>query len=106
MAAKNEGTEPLHRAPCKGLVHPFRAAALAVHRTECLGAEKPSVQLHPALAQRIIDALLRPGAEPVERERETCDSNFCHDILFLGRATSRLGPRQITRSFRVAGTKL
>jgi hypothetical protein len=32
------------------------------------GAEEPSVQLHPALAQRIIDALLWPGAEP-ERER-------------------------------------
>src|SRR3954451_1107350 len=65
VPAKDEGTEAVHRAVGKGLVHALRATALAEHGLECLRSEKPAVKLHPALSQRILETLFRTGSEPI-----------------------------------------
>jgi len=46
--------------------------------------EEPLMQLPAALSQRIFEALLRPGAEPVERDRKPPARAFIMlDILLV-----------------------
>jgi hypothetical protein len=39
------------------------------------------MQRHPTLAERIFEALLRPGSETVERDRKASDAHFRHNEL-------------------------
>src|SRR5262249_49952844 len=82
VAAEDEGTEPIHRAMRVALVDAIGAAVLADHRPEAPGAEEPLKQLLPALAQRVLEALLRSGAEPVEGEGKSGDAYLGHSISF------------------------
>src|ERR1700722_20333444 len=74
VAAEDEGAEPLHRAMGVGFVDPIGTAGLPEHCPEGPGAEEPLMQLEAALAERVRQALLRAGAEPIEREREARDT--------------------------------
>src|SRR5690242_711859 len=63
IAAEDESAEPVHRTVCVGLINAVRAATLTGHCPEGARPKEPPVQLPPALAERIFEALLRPRAE-------------------------------------------
>jgi hypothetical protein len=57
--------------PCDELVVDALVAALsAVHSAKAAGGDGPFVQSTAADAQRVVGALVRPGAVAVERDRE------------------------------------
>ncbi len=60
-----------------------------------LGADEPLMQLLAALAERIMEALLRPGAETVDGQRKTlANLHFGHDNLPLRAYRKRAGTAQ------------
>jgi hypothetical protein len=56
-----------------------KAFTLTDHCPEHARAEKPLVQLQPALAEGIFKALLRPCSETVERHRKASNADFRHN---------------------------
>src|ERR1700694_5735124 len=60
------------------LVDALVAALLADHATAVTGREDPLVQPRPADAERVVKALRRPSAVPVDRDREVMDAQFGH----------------------------
>src|SRR5260221_2012202 len=60
------------------LVDALVAALLADHATAVTGRKDPLVQLRPADADRVVKALRRPRAVPVDRDREVMDAQFLH----------------------------
>src|SRR6185437_2991722 len=74
VAAKDEGTEAIHGAVCVRLIDAVRAAAATGHFPKEARAEQPLVQLVPALAERILQGLLRPCAETIERDRKASNA--------------------------------
>ena len=69
-----------------------RAAVLAEHLLEGAGRDEPVVQRLAADAERILEALVRPGAVAVERDRECVNTDFAHARKldgFLERASAR-----------------
>src|SRR5271155_4859966 len=50
VPAKDEGSEAVHRAAGKVLVHALRATAFAEHGLERLRSEEPAVELGPTLS--------------------------------------------------------
>jgi hypothetical protein len=56
------------------VVDAWRAALFAQHLPAVAGVEDPFVQARAAHPQRVVDVLVRPGGEPVERQREVVDS--------------------------------
>src|SRR2546421_10007981 len=60
------------------LVDALLAALLADHETAVMGREDPLVQPLPAGAERVVKALRRPRAVPVDRDREVMDAQFRH----------------------------
>src|ERR1700693_1506301 len=78
VPAKDEGTEAVHRAVGKGLVHALRATALAEHGLERLRSEKPAVELRPALSQRILKTLFLARSEPMQGHRKPRYSDTSH----------------------------
>jgi uncharacterized repeat protein (TIGR03803 family) len=78
VPAQDEGTEAVHGAVGKIVVHAFRAAGLAGHGLEALRWEEPAVEFRAALAQGILQALFRAGAEPVQGDGEPCHSDTPH----------------------------
>src|SRR3954470_21553923 len=78
VPAKDEGTEAVHRAVGKGLVHALRATALAEHGLERLRSEEPAVELRPALSQRILETLFGTRSEPIYGHRKPRDSDTSH----------------------------
>ena len=81
VPAKDEGTEAVHRAVGKGLVHALRAAAPAEHGLKRLRSEEPAVKLLPALSQRILKTLFRARSEPIQGYRKPRDSDTSHPSL-------------------------
>ena len=77
-----------------------------MHRAECFCVEEPLEDLRTALAQRIVQALLRSRAETVQRNTKSRNSNLLqyifvllasNFILSLLRATSRAA-RELAQS--------
>src|SRR5690349_1075357 len=75
VPTKDEGAKVFHCPLCEHVVHIDRSAVLPGHCTECLGMENPLKDLWAALAQRIVQALLYPGAETVQRNTKSRDTN-------------------------------
>src|SRR5258708_3642587 len=71
---------PPARAPRdkEPLVYALRAALLADHAPAVTGREAPLVQPLPADAERVVKALRRPRAVPVDRDREVMAAQFRH----------------------------
>src|SRR5216684_6959976 len=65
------------------LVDALLAALLADHAAAVTGREDPLVQPLPADAERVVKALRRPRAVPVDRDREVMDAQFRHGKLTL-----------------------
>src|SRR5471030_1405696 len=74
VPAENPRAEIFESARCEVVVDTGRAAVLAKHVLKGLGREYPVVHPHSADAHRIFEALIRPGAEAVERYRKTIDA--------------------------------
>src|SRR5215472_1918981 len=70
VPAKDEGTEAIHRAVGKGVVHALRATALAEHSLKGLRPEEPAMELHPAPSQRILKTLFRARSEAIQGQGE------------------------------------
>src|ERR1700737_2109736 len=60
------------------LVDALVAALLGDHATTVTGREYPLVQPLAADAERVVKALRRPRAIPVDRDREVMDAQFRH----------------------------
>src|ERR1700694_3176070 len=60
------------------LVDALLAALLADHATPETCRDAPLVQPRPADAERVVKALRRPRAVPVDRDREVMDAQFRH----------------------------
>ena len=54
-------------------------AVLAAHMPPGARVEKPVHQRDAALADRILDILVRPGAEAIDGDSEAADPAFRHD---------------------------
>src|SRR5689334_11720605 len=65
----------------EAFVHALRTAILADHRVERLRPEEPAEHLRPVLAQRILQTLLRPRPEPIERNRKPRHAHTSHSAL-------------------------
>jgi hypothetical protein len=57
----------------------FTLAGMAVHLLPDAGVEEPVHQCRPADAERILDALVRAGAEAIERHGEALHAKFGHE---------------------------
>jgi hypothetical protein len=53
------------------------------NRAECLCPKEPLKDLGSPLAQWVTQALLNPGAETVQRNTKSCDTNLLHLCSFL-----------------------
>lgn len=79
VAPENPGPDILKATGSELIVHPGRTAVLAEQGLlECARRDQPLVQFNPAIAERIIDVLIRTRSISVEREGEACNSNACH----------------------------
>jgi len=63
-----------HAARGELVVDAGRAAVLAQHLLEGARRHEPLVQRLPADAERVVEALIRPGAVAVERDGEAVDA--------------------------------
>src|ERR1700688_4380065 len=54
-----------------------------MHRAKCLCVEEPLKDLWTALAQRIVQALLRSRAETVQRNTKSRNSNLRHVCVLI-----------------------
>src|SRR5690606_1913573 len=68
VAAQDPGADAFHAAPGEVLIYAALAVALAVHLLEGVGREEPFVQVLAADAEGILQALVRAGAEAVDRD--------------------------------------
>lgn len=76
VAAHDPGAEIFEAARREMLVDAIAAALLAVHRAEGGRVEHPFVQRLAAAPQRIGEALVRPGAEAVDRDAVGGNTDF------------------------------
>src|SRR5579872_1503200 len=79
VAAKDEGAKVFHGPPSERVVHIGRSALLPLHGAECPGMKKPLKDLWAPLSQRIVQALLDPRTETVQRNTESRDTNLWHE---------------------------
>lgn len=107
VAPQNERAETRHR-PCRvAFVDAIGAAVFADHGAKGLRAEKPFEQFRAALAQRIAQALVGPGAEPVDREREPRDDHLGHcPCPFTPALSSRALARRAARGSTLEDERL
>src|ERR1700722_5045116 len=81
-----------------GLIDAVRAAVLTDHCSEHTCPEHPRVEFPTALAERILEALLRPCSKTVKRDRKSCNAHFRHDEPFPSRSGLRIEAIWITTS--------
>jgi hypothetical protein len=70
LAAHDVGADTLEDLVDDLRVGAALAALLPVLLAPAVGREHPLVQAHPALSDRVVKALVRPGDEAVERHRD------------------------------------
>src|SRR5262249_48844821 len=115
VAPEDPRADPREAARREIVVDPCFSAFLAVHALPGAGMEEPVEELRPADAEGVLEILARPGAIPVDRDREAPDDQLRHGgplalarrlfarRLFVERAqlalgrlqASALGPRQL-----------
>src|SRR5216683_2198555 len=78
VAAHDRGADAGVARDHEPLVDALLAALLANHATAVTGREDPFVQPLPAHAERVVKALRRPRAVPVDGDREVMDAQFRH----------------------------
>src|SRR5215472_11096836 len=103
VAPHDPGADVLEAARRELVVDAGRAAVLAEHLPERAGAEHPFMQRHAADAEGILQVLVRPGPEAVDRDREAVDAQpgFCwraHRISAATRSPNALVPSGPPRS--------
>jgi len=92
VAAHDRGADVLEPALHDGRARVDLAPFLAVHLAKDLEREEPSVELHPADAERVLLALARAGDEPVQRHRDR-EGNACHLASWMSRFPRQSRPR-------------
>jgi len=83
VATEDESAKVIHCFACEFIVGIDNATFLSEHRAECLCPKKPLKDLAAPLAEWITQALLNPGAETVQRNTKSCDTNLLHPCSFL-----------------------
>src|SRR5690606_33220927 len=100
VAAENPGTDPV-KAACDEVVVDAGLAALRAENALAKSARRhrPVVKRHGAAAHRVLEALRRPGAIAVDRDREAFDAHAWH-VLLLPSATLRRMPMARYTAYR------
>src|SRR5437868_13012690 len=78
IAAQNPGADVLKAAARERIARVRCAAFLTEHLPEGSCFERPAMQRLPSNAHWMVEALVRPRAEAVDRNRETRDAQFGH----------------------------
>src|SRR6185437_8995962 len=73
VAAEDEGAETFRPGAGEAIVSP---AVLPQHRSKGPGRIEPVVQLPAALAERMLQTLVRPGPEAVDGHSKTRDAHL------------------------------
>ena len=81
VAAQYPGPDIVEAAHGEPVVDAGRALAFAVERLEGAGREHPLVQTLSAATERLLEALVGAGAEPVEREAEAVHAQTAHPVF-------------------------
>src|SRR6185437_3218773 len=80
IVAEDEGAEAVHRGAGEAIVGP---ALFADHRSKGASREEPTHQLTAALAERMLQALVRPGPEAVDGDSKNRYAHLTHRALRL-----------------------